>query len=145
MIEDPDHDARFGRTAYEGDMPSMVVKPKDADASWKPMSEADVKATAAFLAGDRGSARGKDVVKTRCTTCHLYEGEGDDGGEGVAPELAGWGSVAWLRAQIANPSSKATYREKAFERKGHMPRFDAEMNAKDIDVLAEWVHAAAKK
>lgn len=148
MLHDPDHDTRFGRTPYKGEMPSMDVKPKDADATWKPMTEPDMKATAAFLAalGDDkpGDARGREIVKTRCTACHLFEGEGDDGGEGIAPELGKYGSLAWVRAQIANPATSATYREKAFERKGHMPRFDAEMNAKDLDILAGWVHSRVR-
>jgi ubiquinol-cytochrome c reductase cytochrome b subunit len=142
QLHDPDGDARFGRTPYKGEMPSMDVRPADADASWKPMSQEDMKATAAFLSG-KDSARGKEIVKTRCTSCHLYEGQGDDGGQGLAPELAGYGTVAWVRAQIANPSSKETYRENALDpsRKGHMPRFDTELSAQDIELLAKWLVA----
>lgn len=158
LLHDPDGDARFGRTPYKGEMPSMDVKPKDADPSWTPMPAEDMKACAAFLAsqGDPPGftpppaslrsdpklvARGKEIVTTRCTACHLWNGEGDDGGQGLAPELSGYGSLAWVRAQIANPASKATYREDALdpERKGHMPRFDTELSAADIDLLATWV------
>jgi ubiquinol-cytochrome c reductase cytochrome b subunit len=164
MMHDPDGDARFGRSPYKGEMPSMDVKPKDADASWTPMPADDMKAAAAFLASEgdapgqaapAGSlrsdpvrvARGKEVVKTRCTACHLFEGEGDDGGQGLAPELSGYGSHAWVRAQIANPATKATYREGALdpERKGHMPRFDGELSASDIDLLAAWVLEKARR
>ncbi|MDF2697396.1 MAG: Ubiquinol--cytochrome c reductase, cytochrome subunit, partial [Labilithrix sp.] len=164
MMHDPDGDARFGRSPYKGEMPSMDVKPKDADASWTPMPADDMKAAAAFLASEgdapgqaapAGSlrsdparvARGKEVVKTRCTACHLFEGAGDDGGQGLAPELSGYGSHAWVRAQIANPATKATYREGALdpERKGHMPRFDGELSASDIDLLAAWVLEKARR
>ncbi len=164
MLHDPDGDARFGRTPYKGEMPSMDTKPKDADESWKPMPDEEMKAAAAFLAsqGDApdqapppGSlrsdrklvARGKEIVSTRCTSCHLFEGAGDDGGQGLAPELSGYGSIAWVRAQIANPSSKATYRENALdpEREHHMPRFDGELSAADIDLLASWVVAQARR
>jgi len=163
-MHDPDADDRFGRTAYKGEMPSMDMAPKDADSAWKPMPAEDMKAAAAFLAsqGDEPNerppatslrrdpkrvARGKDVVTSRCTTCHLFEGEGDDGGQGLAPELSRYGSVAWLRAQIANPASKATYRENALDpaRKGHMPRFDGELSAADIDLLATWVRETARR
>ena len=154
MLHDPDHDSRFGRTAYKGEMPSMDVKPKDADESWKPMSQEDMKNVASFLAreGDPEEkvsgdvAKGKEIVASRCTACHLYEGEGDIGDQGLAPELSGYGSVAWVRAQIANPSSKATYREKALDpdRKGHMPRFDTELKPEDIDLLAAWVRSEAR-
>ena len=163
MLHDPDGDARFGRSALKGEMPSMDVAPKDPVPGWKPMSEDDKNAAAAFLAsqGDAPGAvlppgalradtarvaRGKAIVKARCTTCHLLDGEGDDGGQGLAPELAGYGSVAWVRTQIANPSSKATYRENALDaaRKRHMPRFDADLGADDIDLLAQWVHARTR-
>jgi ubiquinol-cytochrome c reductase cytochrome b subunit len=164
MLHDPDGDARFGRTIYKGEMPSMDVPPDGGAASFKPMSPDEKDAVAAFLAsqGDKPGeplpagalrrdasrvARGKDIVATRCTTCHLFEGQGDDADQGLAPELAGWGSHAWIRAQIANPSSKATYREHALDadRKGHMPRFDAELHAEDLDLLATWVRSRARR
>jgi ubiquinol-cytochrome c reductase cytochrome b subunit len=164
MMHDPDGDDRFGRTPYKGEMPSLDVKPSDADELWKPMPADDMKAAAAFLASEGDSpgqapppeslradrarvARGKEVVKSRCTACHLFDGAGDDGGQGLAPELSGYGSRAWVRAQIANPASKATYREGALdpERKGHMPRFDGELSAADIDLLASWVLETARR
>jgi ubiquinol-cytochrome c reductase cytochrome b subunit len=166
MMHDPDGDERFGRTPYKGEMPSMDAKPKDADESWSPLPPDDMKAAAAFLAsqGDGPQqaavpdslrsvvARGKEIVKSRCTACHLFEGAGDDGGQGLAPELSGYGSQAWVRAQIANPASKATYRENALgdheartARKGHMPRFDSELSAADLDLLATWVRATARR
>lgn len=164
MMHDPDGDERFGRTPYKGEMPSMDVKPKDAEASWAPMPADDMKACAAFLAsqgdpagtaGPPGSlrsdaklvARGKEIVTTRCTACHTWNGEGDDGGQGLAPELSGYGSFAWVRAQIANPASKTTYRENALdpERKGHMPRFDSELSPADVDLLARWVLEKARR
>jgi ubiquinol-cytochrome c reductase cytochrome b subunit len=164
MLHDPDGDERFGRTAYKGEMPSMDVKPKDAEDSWSALPSDDMKAAAAFLAAEgdpqderpppaslRADAkrvlRGKEIVKSRCTACHTFEGNGDDGGQGLAPELAGYGSRAWVRAQIANPASKATYRENALDasRKGHMPRFDGELSASDMDLLATWVHETARR
>lgn len=164
MLHEPDSDDRFGRTPYKGEMPSMDVKPKDADESWAPMPADDMKAVAAFLAsqGDppgqaappdslrmdpKRVARGKEIVRGRCTACHLFEGAGDDGGQGLAPELAGYGSHAWVRAQIANPASKATYRENALDpaRKGHMPRFDVELSPADLDLLATWIVETARR
>lgn len=162
MLHDPDGDTRFGRTPYKGEMPSVDVPPKDAE-GFKPMPREDMEAAAAFLAsqGDEPGeaapdgalrrdparvAKGKDIVTTRCTGCHLFAGEGDDADQGLAPELAGYGSVAWVRAQIANPATKATYREHALDadRKGHMPRFDRELRAEDLDLLARWVRERAR-
>ncbi|MBX3187006.1 MAG: cytochrome b N-terminal domain-containing protein [Labilithrix sp.] len=153
-LRDPDGDERFGRTPYKGEMPSVETPPPGAE-GFKPMPKEDQAAVAAFLASQGGApspdasrvARGKEIVTTRCTTCHLFEGKGDDTGTGLAPELAGWGSVAWTRAQIANPSSLATYREHALDadRKGHMPRFDGELDAADIDLLARWLVTEARQ
>ncbi len=162
MLDDPDHDARFGRTPYKGMMPSMT-RCKPDDASCKPMKPEDARSVAAFLAAGaddgappptdavrRDAARvrsGEAIVKTRCTTCHLYKGEGDDGGEGTAPELSGWGSRAWIRAQVMNPASKATYREKALApgMKKYMPAFEGELKPAEADVLAAWVHQRARR
>ncbi|GAC1545402.1 MAG: hypothetical protein NVS3B10_09500 [Polyangiales bacterium] len=80
--------------------------------------------------------------------CHLFEeGRGDDSDEGLAPELAGWGSKAWIRAQIANPASGASYRKPALDadRDGHMPRFDRELHAEDLDLLATWLYAQTRR
>jgi len=162
MIHDPDGDARFGRTPYKGEMPSVDVAPA-GKTDFKPMPDDDKKAVAAFLASQADEpgeaapagalradaarvAKGKTIVSTRCTSCHLFEGKGDDIDQGLAPELSGWASLKWVRAQIDDPSSKATYREKALEadRKGHMPRFDGEMKPEDRDLLARWVRTAAR-
>jgi len=135
MLKDPDHDDRFGRTPYKGEMPSVQGK----------MPEDDQKAVARFVATG-SDEKGKKIVTTGCTTCHLYKGEGDESGTGLAPELDGWGTLAWVKAQIGNPSSKATYRENALDpaRKGHMPRFDAETSAEDINILARWLLSQTK-
>lgn len=164
MLHDPDGDARFGRSPYKGEMPSVDVPPDGGAAEFKPMTADDKNAVAAFLAsqGDEPDdvvpanalrrdaskvAKGKSIVATRCTTCHLFEGNGDDADQGLAPELSRWGSHAWVRAQIANPATKATYREHALDpdRKGHMPRFDAEIRSEDMDLLATWVRARARR
>jgi ubiquinol-cytochrome c reductase cytochrome b subunit len=143
MLHDPDSDDRFGRTPYKEQMPSMDVPPKDNSGDFKPMSTEDMTAVAKFLSsqGDDATAVGEKVVKDRCTACHLFKGEGDDNAQSLAPELAGYGSFDWIRAQISDPSSKATYRENALDpkMKHHMPKFVGEIPASDIDVLARWV------
>jgi ubiquinol-cytochrome c reductase cytochrome b subunit len=158
MLRDPDVGERFGHTPFEGMMPSMVLPPKDAkpDEPFKPMPDDDQKAAAAFLASQAQEGKsaappdvlkkGEAIVTARCTTCHLWKGEGDDSDQGFAPELSGWGSPAWARAQIADPATKATYRKDALEAKmkGHMPRFDGDLPADDVDLLARWVTAHAR-
>jgi ubiquinol-cytochrome c reductase cytochrome b subunit len=155
MLHDPDDDKRFGRSIYKGEMPSVDMPPDGGAPTFKPMAPDDKSAVAAFLAsmGDavpRDPAklrRGKEIVETRCTTCHLFQGKGDDSDQGLAPELEGWSSRVWIRAQIANPATKSTYREHALDpdRKGHMPRFDAEIRSEDMDLLATWVHAQTRR
>lgn len=164
MIHDPDADSKFGRTAYKGEMPSVDQPPPGEAGTFAPMPEVEKRAVAAFLAsqGDEPGedlpkdalrrdpalvTKGREIVKTRCTTCHLFEGSGDDGGGDIAPELSRWGSNAWVQAQIANPSTNATYREKALDadRKGHMPRFDGELRPEEMAMLARWVREEARR
>jgi ubiquinol-cytochrome c reductase cytochrome b subunit len=100
--------------------------------------------------GDADSAeraRGEKIVSDHCTACHLYKGDGDDEGSKVAPELSGYASVAWTRAQVANPSSAETYREKALDAamKKHMPRFDGDLSPADVDIVARWTQRHARE
>lgn len=163
MLHDPDAPERFGPTPFAGMMPSVDTAPKDRkpdDPPYKPTPRDEMEAMAAFLeaqgneGGDEGGApsppavlaKGEALVKERCTTCHLYGGTGDDSEQGYAPELQRYGSLAWTRAQIGNPATKATYREKALEPdlKKHMPRFDGELSAKDLDLVARYTRATAR-
>jgi ubiquinol-cytochrome c reductase cytochrome b subunit len=163
MTHDPDAPQFFGRGPYKGEMPSVDVRPKDKPANkpWKPLvkDETEKRAVAVFLASqgdeagdppravdDATRAAGEKVVTERCSTCHLYKGQGDDEGSGIAPEFSGYGSLSWTRSQIANPATAATYREDALDesRKKHMPRFDADLSASDIDVLARWTRSHAR-
>ncbi len=151
MLHDPDADDRFGRTPFKEQMPSMDVAPREKPEDFKPMSKEDMTAVARFLAsqaddGLEGEDTGEKILKDRCTGCHLLHGEGDDGGTGNAPELGGYGSVAWIRAQIDDPSSKATYRENALDpkMKHHMPKFAGDLAPSDIDLLARWTHAKVR-
>ena len=163
MIHDPDAARFFGRGPYKEQMPSVAARPANTPAAepWTAMIKTDAEkhAGALFLAalgdepGDppraldaKTRAAGEKIVSERCTSCHLYKGQGDDEGSNVAPELAGYGSIAWTRAQVANPATVATYREKALdeEMKKHMPRFDGDLSAADIDVVARWTREHAR-
>jgi mono/diheme cytochrome c family protein len=163
MIHDPDAPECFGRGPYRGKMPSVDVRPTDKppQEKWTPMikSPEDRAAVAVFLAsqGDEpgdparpnseaARKKGEGIVADRCTTCHLYKGEGDLEGSELAPELAHYGSVAWTRTQVGNPSAAETYREGALDAKmkKHMPRFDKELSPAEIDVAARWTRARAR-
>ena len=161
MLHEPDAQERFGNTPYEGEMPSADVPPKEDAESFKPLTKDEMDAVAAFLSSqadepgepiDPKAVRnvktdvGQKLVVERCTTCHLYEGKGDDGGKGLAPELHGYGSFAWTRAQLADPATPTTYREGARDpqRKGHMPALAEELPSADLDLLARWTRAHAR-
>jgi ubiquinol-cytochrome c reductase cytochrome b subunit len=163
MNHDPDAPEYFGRGPYKGKMPSVDVRSKDkpADEPWTPIlkSEAEKRAVALFLAseGDEPGdparapdeatrAQGEKIVSERCSTCHLYRGEGDDEGSVQAPELSRYGSIAWTQAQVANPATAQTYRERALDEvmKKHMPRFDKDLSPADVSVVARWTRAHAR-
>jgi len=178
MLHDPDAPERFGNTPYKGDMPSFDVPPKEDAEAWKPMPKEDMQAAAAFLAsqGDEPGEpipkdalrrdaelvkRGERIVTKKCTSCHLWKGEGDDSGTDVAPEFSGWGGLAWTRAQVLNPGTKATYRPAAIDpdgtspasperghqltAKGHMPRFDDRLTPQDAELVARWTRTRARR
>jgi ubiquinol-cytochrome c reductase cytochrome b subunit len=163
MNHDPDAPEFFGRGPYKGQMPSVDTRPKDKPAGepWSAMvkTPAEKAAVALFLAslGDEPGdppraidpavrALGEKIVSERCTTCHLYKGDGDDQSSGVAPELAAYGSIAWTHAQVANPATATTYRDNALDpaMKKHMPRFDGDLSAADVDVVARWTRSHAR-
>jgi ubiquinol-cytochrome c reductase cytochrome b subunit len=163
MIHDPDGPEFFGRGPYKGQMQSVDVRPKDTPEGepWTPIIKNDneKRAVALFLASlgdepgdpprvmdDATKELGEKIVSERCTTCHLYKGDGDEEGSDIAPEFARYGSVAWTRSQVADPSTPDTYRKKALDpkMKKHMPRFDKELSAEDVDVVARWTRAHAR-
>ncbi len=159
MIHDPDAPEFFGRGPYADQMPSVDVRPKKKPPGekWTPMikNDAEKRVVALFLAaqGDEPTdpphpavdaqqlADGEKIVSERCSSCHLYKGDGDDEGSGLAPELSRYGSLEWTRAQITNPATPTVYREKALDPdlKKHMPRFDRDLTATDIDFVARYV------
>jgi ubiquinol-cytochrome c reductase cytochrome b subunit len=160
MIHDPDAPEFFGRGPYKGDMPSVDVRPKNKPETekWTPMikSDADREAVAEFLAsqGDQPGdpprasteatrAGGEKIVADRCTSCHMYKGDGDVEGSDEAPDLTRYGSLAWTRAQVADPGSESTYRKGAHDpdKKKQMPRFDKDLSPADIELVARWTRA----
>jgi ubiquinol-cytochrome c reductase cytochrome b subunit len=148
MLQHPDSDMHFGKTAFKGMMPSMVEPPADPEAAkaFTPMSPTDQESVAVFLVaqakGEKAAGLpGEKIVASRCTSCHRLDGKTDDE-ESLAPELRGWASPAWIEAQIKNPGSGATYPKgvMADDLKGHMPAFADKLSEKDIKLLARWVH-----
>lgn len=138
VVRDPDAELYFGKTFFKGEMPSFTKAPKGKEAEFKPMPDADVKAVAAFVAGKK-DPRGAEVFDDACGGCHDMNGKGGGDSE-LAPKLGGWGGYAWLRAQIADPASGATYPAEASsaEHKGHMPGFAKDLGH-EVELIAQWV------
>lgn len=154
VLEKPDADDMFGKTPFQGMMPSMVHPPADPEAAklFSPMTPADQTAVADFLTaqarGEKGEGMpGEKIVRQRCTSCHRLDGKTDDE-DSLAPELRGWASLAWIEAQIAHPASGKTYPPGAKaggEVKGFMPGFEETISAADRKLLSVWLVAQASK
>ena len=146
VLDDPDASHLFGGTPFAGTMHSMTRAPKDPEqrAKFHALPEPERVAIAAFLESqafgvDANSVsraqleQGEQLVAQRCTSCHLFRGLTDDE-EGDAPELSGWGSEDYIRAQILNPMSGTTYRRRP-RQKGQMPGYAGLLSAEEIDLL----------
>jgi ubiquinol-cytochrome c reductase cytochrome b subunit len=160
-LREPDASDRFGRGPYVGKMPAVDKNVPDAPAGSdsRVVKNADeMRAIVSFLVKQgeepgepsnatdaKAVAEGERLVVARCTTCHTVRGKGDDEGSHLAPELAGYASLAWTRLLIAEPSSDLTYRALSIDpAKGHMPRFDGEMAPRDIALLAKYVRSVGR-
>ena len=74
-----------------------------------------------------------------CTDCHKFR---DQGKLGMAPDLTGYGSKAWIAAIVSNPKSKRFYGEK----NDRMPSYaESDDTAKNLlpphalDMLSDWL------
>lgn len=153
VMDEPDHESMFGKTAFKGEMPSMTKPPADPEAAkaFTAMSAPDMEAIADFLAaqaqGKKGDGMpGEKLVGQRCTSCHRLDGKTDDE-ESLAPELRGWASTAWVLAQIEDPGSGVTYPKGVMDAKleGHMPAFKEKLSERDRKLLAGFVQEQAGK
>jgi ubiquinol-cytochrome c reductase cytochrome b subunit len=151
LLDNPDSVELFGKTPFNGMMPSVTRPPKDPEAAtyFTKMKDEDMKAIAAFLVTEAsGKSKkgmpGEKLVRERCTSCHRLDGKTDDA-ESLAPELRGWASVRWIEEQIKNPGGGKTYPAGAMAKdlEGHMPAFQDELNPAEITLLARWVYREA--
>jgi len=149
----------FGNTALaEGEMATWVkdtigasltdlkgneladYKRKIEDVTYTLAAEAGL----ADIADDKIAARvtsGKEAMinEFACTDCHKFH---EDGDLGLAPDLTGYASRAWLRAFIANPAHERFYPET----NDRMPAFAASdepsasrLSASELDLLVDWL------
>lgn len=156
MLDDPDAAHRFGNTPFAGEMPSVTRPPADPAlrASFRPMPADEQRAVADFLsaqafppeltrAASSQHEMGERLVRERCTSCHLFAGKTDDD-ESRAPELFGWGSAAWITAQVLNPGSGRTYRIGP-RRRGEMPAFGGVLSRDEVSLLVGLIRGTLPK
>lgn len=117
----------------------------------------DLSAVVEFLVAQRGIAadkvdaklvaRGKEILdggklkdgselSQKCSDCHDKLGNEfklEDSGDGV-PDLAGYGSAAWLKAFLKNPGS-----EQFYGKKNRMPAYGDKLTEKELDLLVRWM------
>lgn len=128
LTKNPQHPNFFGRTKHRG-MESQTE-----------LGDSTLYAIAVFLQAE-GAAAGEERDETRipagerlfrehCMGCHLYRGEGREAGLEDGPDLTGYGSEAWIRAQILTPEDPSRYGP------GHqMPSFADRLDPWEVDVL----------
>jgi len=86
--------------------------------------------------------RGSALLEKKCLGCHFLNGKGT--GEQSAPDLKDFGSLAWIRGLLEDPSADAYY--------GKAPECDGmaewkkatKLDAKQLDQVAEFVASFAK-
>jgi ubiquinol-cytochrome c reductase cytochrome b subunit len=97
---------------------------------------------AAYLLRRDPLTQGKAVLERRCLGCHVLEGRGT--GEQSAPDLAGFGTRAWIRGLLENPRSPTYF--------GKVPGCDgmaewkknSKLDARHLDAVADFVATFAR-
>ncbi len=96
---------------------------------------------AAYLLRRDPLTHGKAVLERRCLGCHFHDGKGT--GTQTAPDLAGFGSRAWIRGLLEEPQSPAYF--------GKVPQCDGmaewkkgtKLKGKALDDVADFVASFA--
>ncbi len=86
--------------------------------------------------------QGRAVLERRCLGCHVLDGQGL--GEQSAPDLAHYGTRAWIRGLLENPRSPSYF--------GKVPGCDgmdewkknSKLDAKQLDAVADFVASFAR-
>jgi ubiquinol-cytochrome c reductase cytochrome b subunit len=136
MLDNPDADDLFGRTNIH-DMPSQATRlgPDGMNAVveylyGQSVEQGDPPADAAL------ALRGDEIYHRRCTQCH--QGAGDQSEtppeDRDAPDLTGWGSRAWIRAQIVNAAKPENYGSR-----NEMPAFGERLAGRELEWVVDYV------
>jgi ubiquinol-cytochrome c reductase cytochrome b subunit len=138
LLEDPDGPAYFGK----------VEKVQAFDDRMKPtkLEGAELDAVVEWLYSERGPEaqvdralveRGRALFdEGTCSDCHERDGKSESS---PGPNLGGLNSRAGLADFIAHPGAPHHFGEL-----DDMPEFADKLNAKDLQLLADWIHGLAE-
>ena len=87
---------------------------------------------AALLLAAAGCERGTWAIEGQAAVTQ------SDDDESPAPELSGWASRGWIRAQIMNPASGSTYRARP-ELGPQMPSFAGLLTNEEVELLVDTI------
>jgi quinol-cytochrome oxidoreductase complex cytochrome b subunit/mono/diheme cytochrome c family protein len=126
-------ESRFARLPEEDR--EAIVAAVSAQAALAQQAEQDAKDAEVIRRGEQLL-----IKDGTCTRCHTL---GDEGTPGIAPDLTGYGSRAWLVGVIADPTHPAFYGE----RNDRMPSYAASadkpaenlLSVRDVGLLADWM------
>lgn len=104
-----------------------------ADGASAPLQEAEAATASPAMAAIRA---GRNFFMDVCNECHSYNGERS--GTFSAPEMAGYGSVSWIEAMIADPAADSRYRNRGRE-PAQMPPFQDRLTPTERRLIAEWL------
>jgi len=125
-----DFDAAAAYLADESIHPGRLATLPAADETGSAFPAAPEEADEALI------RRGRRFFMAVCNECHSYQGE--RWGTFNAPEMFGYGSVAWIQTMIADPSDDARYRSRGRE-PAQMPAFKDRLSEGDRALIARWL------
>jgi ubiquinol-cytochrome c reductase cytochrome b subunit len=107
-----------------------VIKALSAEAALPSQAEMDEKEAAEIEEGRRLIAN----ETMRCTECHQFRKKDEDA---TAPDLTGYGSIAWLTDFVKNPAHDHFYGK----RNDRMPAFgvDNRLDEKSLGLVVDWL------
>ena len=96
---------------------------------------------------------GKDVLTKKCLGCHYFDGKGQpiqglDGKEGMSPQIAadlkGFGTMAWVRGLLENPSNSKFFGKVAGCGGMAQWKVKSKMGHEELDLVAAFVATFAQ-
>ena len=127
FLQNPDGPLYMGTAKLEKGMKPVEGTPEELQA----LTEFVYAETGAADADRTRAGQGRDLLTNKdCDTCHDFDGTGENDG----PNLKGRGTLAWVRAVIADAGHGTLFGEK-----NKMPKFQNKLTPAEIEDLARFV------